>query len=87
MGQPAARANDWTAGSLAMAVDVEAVRYAYFNPPPEDGFHDVPTLEERLADGERELVRLCLKYGGDPAAERLGIHGALIGGPDKPTTF
>lgn len=68
-----------------MAVDVEAVRYAYFNPPPEDGFHDVPTLEERLADGERELVRLCRKYGGDPAAERLGVHGALIGGPDKRT--
>lgn len=67
-----------------MAVDVEAVRRAYFNPPPEQGFRDVPTREERLAEGERELVRLCLKYGGDPVAEGLGEHGALIGGADKP---
>lgn len=67
-----------------MSADVEAVRHAYFHPPPEGLFRDVPTHEERLAEGERTLVRLCVEAGGDPVAEGLGEHGALIGGPDKP---
>ena len=29
-------------------------------------------------------MRLCLERGGDPKAEGLGEHGALIGGPGKP---
>ena len=67
-----------------MAVDIEAVRFAYFNPPPEDVFYGVPTMEEQLAEAERRLVRLCIEDGGDPVAEALGEHGSLIGGPDKP---
>ena len=67
-----------------MAVDIEAVRFAYFNPPPEDVFYGVPTIEEQLAEAERRLVRLCIEDGGDPVAEALGEHGSLIGGPDKP---
>ena len=67
-----------------MAVDIEAVRFAYFNPPPDDVFDGVPTIEEQLAEAERRLVRLCIEDGGDPVAEALGEHGSLIGGPDKP---
>ena len=37
-----------------------------------------------MAEAERRFVRLCLERGGDPKAEGLGEHGALIGGPGKP---
>ena len=67
-----------------MSADVEAVRHAYFHPPPEGPFRDIPTHEEQLAEGERKLVRLCIDAGGDPVAEGLGEHGALIGGPERP---
>ena len=67
-----------------MAVDVEAVRFAYRNPRPDSGFRGVPTREEQLAEAERELTRLCLANGGDPVAEGLGEHGSLIGGRNKP---
>ncbi|MYF50365.1 MAG: hypothetical protein F4220_09475 [Gammaproteobacteria bacterium] len=67
-----------------MALDLEAVRAAYAAGPPSDEFVRVPTREERVAESEHELVRLCIEGGRDPAAERLGQHGALIGGPGKP---
>lgn len=66
-----------------MAIDREAVRRAYFAPPDEE-FRSVPTREERMAAGERLCVQRCIERGGDPAAEGLGEHGALIGGPGKP---
>ncbi len=67
-----------------MGLDLEAVRAAYAAGPAGDGFTHVPTREERVAESERELVRLCIESGRDPVAECLGQHGALIGGPGKP---
>ena len=67
-----------------MSINVEAVRAAYRAPREDDEFRGVPTREERLAEAEHELVRLCRASGGDPVAEGLGEHGSLIGGPTKP---
>ena len=67
-----------------MTIDQEALREAYFNPPPAGEFREIPTREEYMAEAERRFVRLCLERGGDPKAEGLGEHGALIGGPGKP---
>ena len=67
-----------------MTIDQEALREAYFNPPDEGEFRDIPTREDYMAEAERRFVNLCLERGGDPKAEGLGKHGALIGGPDKP---
>ena len=65
-----------------MAIDLEAVRKAYRTPPDAE-FRAVPSREERLAEAERQCVRRCIERGGDPVAEGLGEHGALIGGRDK----
>ena len=67
-----------------MAIDQKALRKAYYSPPPEGEFLDIPTREEYMAEAERWFVQLCLERGGDPEAEGLGEHGALIGGPGKP---
>lgn len=67
-----------------MGVDLQAVRRAYREGPP-PGFHGVPTREQRIAESERVLVRYCVEAGRDPEKERLGPHGALIGGSGKPT--
>ena len=67
-----------------MALDLEAVRAAYTSGPAGDEFFHVPTREERVAESERELFRLCVESGRDPVAECLGPHGALIGGSGKP---
>ena len=64
-------------------LDLDRVRAAYFNPPPEDPEYQ-PSREERFAEYERRAVKWCLERGGDPRAEGLGEHGALIGGPGKP---
>ncbi len=67
-----------------MALDLDAVRAAYAAGPSSDKFVRVPTREERVAESERELFRLCIEGGRDPEAECLGQHGALIGGSSKP---
>ena len=64
-------------------LDIQDIRRAYFNPPPDD--LDRPlTREEHIARRERDAVEACVAAGGDPRAEGLGEHGSLIGGPDKP---
>ena len=68
-----------------MGIDLEAVRRAYRNGPPAPGFHGIPTREQRIAESERVLVRYCVEAGRDPREEGLGRHGALIGGPGKPS--
>ena len=68
---------------LLVAIDQKALREAYFNPPAAGEFRDIPTREDYMADAERRFVRLCRERGGDPKAEGLGEHGALIGGPDN----
>ena len=68
-----------------MAIDLRAVQSAYRRGPPGPGFYGVPSREERIAESERVLVRLCEQSGNDPKNEGLGEHGALIGGRDKPT--
>ena len=70
-----------------MAIDHRALREAYFNPTPPGVFVDIPTREDYMAEAERRFVRLCIERGGDPEAEGLGEHGALIGGPGKPVRF
>ena len=70
-----------------VSIDRAALREAYFNPPPAGEFRDIPTREEYMAEAERWFVNLCLERGGDPKAEGLGEHGALIGGPGKPVRF
>ena len=65
-------------------IDFHAVRRAYHSPPL-PGDH-VPTIEERIAAFERQRVRQAKERGLDPRSERLGEHGSLIGGPDKPPT-
>ena len=67
-----------------MAVDHRALREAYFNPPAEGVFLDIPSREDYMAEAKRRFVRLCRERGGDPQAERLGEHGALFGGASKP---
>ncbi len=64
-------------------LDLDQVRAAYFNPPPDDPEYQ-PSREERFAQYERRAVKWCLERGGDPRAEGLGEHGSLIGGPGKP---
>ena len=64
-------------------LDHNALRAAFFNPPPDDPDRE-PTREELWARAERQAVEACLRWGGDPKAEGLGEHGALIGGPGKP---
>ena len=70
--------------TLQAILDRDKLRAAYFDGPMGDEFTHVPTREERLAEAERFFVKCCLKRGGDPKAEGLGEHGALIGGPGKP---
>ena len=67
-----------------MSIDHKALREAYFNPPREGEFTKIPAREDYMAEAERRFVRLCLERGGDPKAEGLGEHGALIGGEGKP---
>lgn len=67
-----------------MALDLAAVQRAYFGGPPGPDFNGIPTREERVAESERVLVRLCIERGQDPACEGRGEHGALIGGESKP---
>lgn len=67
-----------------MAIDFDKVRSAYLSGPPSDEFTHVPSREERIAESERVLVRLCLEAGKSPEDEGLGEYGALIGGPDRP---
>ena len=64
-------------------LDLEKVRAAYFNPPPDDP-ERVPTRQELYACYERRLVKACLLSGGDPREAGLGEHGSLIGGAGKP---
>lgn len=64
-------------------LDHNALRAAFFNPPPDDPEHE-PTREELWARAERHAVEACLRWGGDPKTDGLGEHGALIGGPAKP---
>lgn len=64
-------------------LDIAKVRRLYFNPPPDDPERE-PTREELWARAERRAVEACLRWGGDPKAEGLGEHGALIGGRGKP---
>ena len=42
------------------------------------------TREEHIARYERRGLAACLAIGADPCALRIGEHGSLIGGPDKP---
>lgn len=64
-------------------LDIQKIRDAYFNPPPDD--LDRPlTREEHIASHEQRAVTACLAAGGDPRAQGLGEHGSLIGGPGKP---
>ncbi len=64
-------------------LDLAKVRRLYFNPPPDDPERE-PTREELWARAESRAVEACLRWGGDPKAEGLGEHGALIGGRGKP---
>ncbi len=91
----AALAGDWPAAaalgapaagrwpSPADVPDLRAVRAAYAAGPPGEAFAGVPTREERVAESERALLGLCVAGGRDPAAARLGPHGALLGGPGQ----
>ena len=67
-------------------LDLEKVRAAYFNPPPDDP-EKVPTREELYARYERRRVEACLETGGDPRERGLGQHGSLIGGEGKPLSM
>ena len=42
------------------------------------------TRQEHIARYERRGLAACLAIGADPCALRIGEHGSLIGGPDKP---
>lgn len=67
-------------------IDYDLVRTYYYHPPsphPER----VPTDEELIARYERRRYDDCILRGGDPAAEGLGPHGSMIGGPGKPVTI
>ena len=66
-------------------IDYDLVRTYYFDPPPRDP-ERVPSDEELIARYERRRVEDCIRRGSDPAAEGLGPHGSMIGGPGKPTT-
>lgn len=66
-------------------IDYDLVRAHYFDPPTPHP-HRVPSDEELIARYERRLFDDCILRGGDPAAEGLGPHGSMIGGPGKPTT-
>ena len=66
-------------------IDYDLVRVYYFDPPPRDA-ERVPSDEELIARYERRRVDDCILRGGDPAAEGLGPHGSMIGGPGKPAT-
>ena len=65
-------------------IDFDAVRRAYFSPPPQ-GDH-VPTIEERVAAYERQRVAEARRRGVDMRKSRMGEYGSLIGGPGKPPT-
>ncbi len=69
-----------------MALDLEALRKAYWSGPPGPAFDRVSTREERIANGMRILIDRCRKVGIPPERYGLGEHGALIGGPGKPCT-
>ena len=66
-------------------IDFDLVRAYYFDPPPPDPLR-VPSDEELIARYERRRVEHCILRLGDPAAEGLGPHGSMIGGPGKPIT-
>ena len=65
-------------------IDFEAVRRAYYSPPPTNDH--VPMIEERIAAFERQRVEEACARGIDPRTARMGEHGSLIGGPGKPPT-
>lgn len=65
-------------------IDFDAVRRAYFCPPPR-GDH-LPTIEERIAEYERQRVAEARRRGVDMRNSRMGEYGSLIGGPGKPPT-
>ena len=75
-----ARAVNWA------MLDLEKVRAAYFDLPPDDP-ERVPTREELYARYERRRVEACLRSGSDPRKAGLGEHGSLIGGAGKPLSM
>ena len=70
-------------------IDFEHVRAHYFDPPAADPVR-IPSDEELIARYERRRYERCTLRLGDPAAERLGPRGSMIGGSwqtrDHPTT-
>ena len=67
-------------------IDFARVRAYYFAPPPPDPL-SIPSDEELIARYERRRVERCILRLGDPAAEALGPHGSMIGGPGLPITI
>ena len=66
-------------------LDLAKVRHAYFHPGPDEPERAL-TREELYARYALRRVEGCLRRGGDPRREHLGVHGSLIGGPGKPLT-
>jgi len=65
--------------------DFDLVRAYYFDPPSLDS-RDASD-EALIARYERRRFERCILRMGDPAAEGLGPHGSMIGGPGKPATL